>query len=680
MTVNLNDTVERYPVSGVGPYPFSMRIFADTDLQVTACSTATPSVPTLLTYLTHYTVTGANAQAGGTVTLTAPVAATYAGYTLDIRTNTPNTQPTSIRNQGRFLPEIHEDAFDHVEREIQDVRRILLSCVRFPDNVLSNGMMTPLASWLSKYLAISSSGLLEPAVLSSTSVTASIITSLIASSTAEQDALLAMLMNRADTAPALGSLARTAGEIAASITPVDYSYPPGHIRRYGSNTTPGTTDMTAAFNSCYAACKSSAGRMQMRLASETYLITSQIVWDGSADIIGDSREFTVIKASGAFYAIKINDNGQESLYENFTVDRVSGAGGGIDIWLGNRITLRRIKVINQNGHGILLRAGNLGAYEDIVVRANTNDGISIASGTGVDPLASAWACRWSMIDAIQNGGWGINFDIGNSHFGMGLICQNNTTGGLRINSNTNVLQVYGENNPPGAGPYTDIVLTATSVRNFLTINNLDDVASIQDLGTNNAILDVSLYPLFQMPNVQPLPRATNATGRTQVFAGGKAGAGATGMAGGPVNVLGGDADGTAGAASGGDCRLGGGAGVNTGPNGRIVMLHGVVHKRQGITYSASMTINSALGSQFLITANNGTAFTINAPTNPVDGQPITITIKNTSGGALGVVTWNAVFKMAAWTSPATGNSRSIQFMYDGTNWVEMSRATADVPN
>jgi hypothetical protein len=98
------------------------------------------------------------------------------------------------------------------------------------------------------------------------------------------------------------------------------------------------------------------------------------------------------------------------------------------------------------------------------------------------------------------------------------------------------------------------------------------------------------------------------------------------------------------------------------------------------TYSASITPNAAVGNYHQITATNGTAFTINAPTNPVTGECLELMIRNTSGGALGVITWNAVFKMAAWTSPATANSRSIRFRYDGTNWVEVSRVAADIPN
>jgi hypothetical protein len=106
----------------------------------------------------------------------------------------------------------------------------------------------------------------------------------------------------------------------------------------------------------------------------------------------------------------------------------------------------------------------------------------------------------------------------------------------------------------------------------------------------------------------------------------------------------------------------------------------LVNKRYDVAYSGSMTINAASGNEFDITASNGSAFTINAPTGMFDGQRITITLRNTSGGALGAATWNAVFKMSAWTNPATGFSRSIDFKYNGTNWVQVSQTGVDVAN
>lgn len=100
-----------------------------------------------------------------------------------------------------------------------------------------------------------------------------------------------------------------------------------------------------------------------------------------------------------------------------------------------------------------------------------------------------------------------------------------------------------------------------------------------------------------------------------------------------------------------------------------------------LLYSASMTPDLALGNTQRVTINNGTAMTINAPLNAYPGALMCIMLKNISGGAAGALTLNAIFKIgAAWTQAATGFSRSIWFMYDGVNWIEVGRTAADVAN
>lgn len=99
-----------------------------------------------------------------------------------------------------------------------------------------------------------------------------------------------------------------------------------------------------------------------------------------------------------------------------------------------------------------------------------------------------------------------------------------------------------------------------------------------------------------------------------------------------------------------------------------------------LTYGATIATNAALGNYFLVTATNNTAFTISLPTKPGIGWLMTYTIQNTSGGALGTLTWDGVFKVGTWTNPANGFSRSITFKYNGTNWVEIGRTPIDVPN
>jgi hypothetical protein len=98
------------------------------------------------------------------------------------------------------------------------------------------------------------------------------------------------------------------------------------------------------------------------------------------------------------------------------------------------------------------------------------------------------------------------------------------------------------------------------------------------------------------------------------------------------------------------------------------------------TYSATIAVNGQAQSRIMIVATNGTAFTISNPTNGFVDQVLTFTIRNTSGGALGLATWGGNYLMSAWTQPANGFSRSITFVHDGSKYLEVSRTPADVPN
>lgn len=99
------------------------------------------------------------------------------------------------------------------------------------------------------------------------------------------------------------------------------------------------------------------------------------------------------------------------------------------------------------------------------------------------------------------------------------------------------------------------------------------------------------------------------------------------------------------------------------------------------TYGTTVNIDASLGSFFTVTATNSTAFLIAAPTNGQEGQTITIRVRNTSGGALGAISWASAYKKAAFTAPANGFSRAITFEYIGAfTWVETSQTSADIPN
>lgn len=101
-----------------------------------------------------------------------------------------------------------------------------------------------------------------------------------------------------------------------------------------------------------------------------------------------------------------------------------------------------------------------------------------------------------------------------------------------------------------------------------------------------------------------------------------------------------------------------------------------------VTYSASMTPDAAKAATHIITATNGTAFTVNNPINlPITGgKTFELVIRNASGGALGAATFGAIYKHSTWTLPANGFSRTVRYRWDGTNLIEISRTPNDVPN
>lgn len=82
-----------------------------------------------------------------------------------------------------------------------------------------------------------------------------------------------------------------------------------------------------------------------------------------------------------------------------------------------------------------------------------------------------------------------------------------------------------------------------------------------------------------------------------------------------------------------------------------------------------------------VTTNAAWELSVNNSPFWVKGQVFTVQIRNTSGGVIATPTTVAAIKTAgALVAPANGNSRSYTFFFDGSNYIEISRSSADVPN
>lgn len=129
MTVMTNESSKRFHGAGsAGPFTWTWRFLSKADLLVYLIlapdeEDVSREVRTLLTEGVDYTVTGAGSYAGGSLTLTEPLAE---GADLLVRRSTKLTQEVSIRNQGNnFRPATHEDIFDRLTMMVQDRDRDL---------------------------------------------------------------------------------------------------------------------------------------------------------------------------------------------------------------------------------------------------------------------------------------------------------------------------------------------------------------------------------------------------------------------------------------------------------------------------------------------------------------------------------------------------------------------------
>lgn len=507
-------------------------------------------------------------------------------------------------------------------------------------------------------------------------------------------------------APA-GTYPRTQAEINASVTPTNYAYAPGVVDRYGTNTTPGTTNMATAIANAIASWNGARGKVTFLAAN--YAVGSALTCSANGiEFVGSgfsenngtgsaNRGATSIVRAFVGSSPTLTVSGNDCGIDGIDVDNnLQGTGECVVIW-GSRFRGGAFSTRNSGGDGFRIGKTDAGVstinanawqVEKIITCGNaaagfriddTNTSTSTSYPLGA-PNANAGYC--ALVDARSNGTDGLQ--LGNCQdnvFSM-VASQSNTGCGIRFktdgtNSGPRCNKILGNDAEGNTG--NDIQIDAATLPaaapglyNVIFGNRSVAVVSrIVDNSTGSLVIqwnsglsqrayhfgsDVNAansggnagFNMYVGANLSPARWYAVASGaadsimRAQVHV---AGVGNT------------------------DC-------LELNQNGVFRPYRDL----GSLPYSASMTIDASAGNVFEATCTNGTAFTFNAPTNPQQGQRITVVVRNTSGGALGAATWNAVFKLATWTNPANANSRSITFLYDGTNWVEISRTPADVPN
>lgn len=259
MTVSSLITSKQYTSNGATlQYAFPNKIFAATDLVVTLIDLVGTVYPFTnfanATTGLSYSVQGVDVDTGCTVVFSA---VQTSGWTIDIRTVTADTQSTSIKNQGQFLPELHEEAFDRTTRQIQDLLRLAYTYgIHGPDIEVTPWPALPIASGRKGYALMfdAFTGLPGLGFLSAQNVTAGLIGGVLYPPVAAEGG-----------------------------TVVNVFIPYGWVTRYGAIGN-GSTDDSAAFAA--AAAVSGIYPMLIPWTAGGYKITSPFVLPANATMQG----------------------------------------------------------------------------------------------------------------------------------------------------------------------------------------------------------------------------------------------------------------------------------------------------------------------------------------------------------------------------------------------------------
>jgi hypothetical protein len=407
MTVSTQVFSNQYAGNGAtDEFDYDFTIYDSDELIVSLIDA--DGVATVQTLTTDYSIDGVGEPGGGSIEFaTAPAA----GLTVDIRPVYELLQTTSIRNQGRFLPEVHETAFDRQVSHSQYLRRLIGTTLRIADSEAADvPTLGDVETRKGKFpfFDASTGALTLAASLSGTALTQGLFDSFLED--ASQSVFDGLLSGSDELILAQLLFRLTQREIDNSITPVNFissdgrPLPEGHLIRYGTNTTPGTTNMEPAFTAAIAL------KMHVIVPVGVYRHNGQLAQITEGGLIGEqwrSASGSTRSAQIVFYnitgatqaAVRIaysaaNPLGQRRLENLFLLasswDNVTGANGdGVDVT--GAVTMRNVFIQGFERYGLFLHntaSDGEAPYDSILeqVRTEYTGQHGIVIGTGANTV------------------------------------------------------------------------------------------------------------------------------------------------------------------------------------------------------------------------------------------------------------------------------------------------------
>lgn len=205
---------------------------------------------------------------------------------------------------------------------------------------------------------------------------------------------------------------RTAAEISVGVTPTNYFHPPGHVYRYGTNTTPGTTDMTSAINTCADVCRE--GNYVLQLPPETCLVSSTLDFS-SIRVVGSVPHGVAndnIQASSAQFNV-ITTTGN-SVFEDFSVhggwDGVTAGQSGDTFYLVDAVNgfcynvhFYNVNINYSKRRGIYWEVSGYGSMNHVDCTVSGLHGLEIWAASAANLATTVYISGQSRFSDCPNG-------------------------------------------------------------------------------------------------------------------------------------------------------------------------------------------------------------------------------------------------------------------------------------
>jgi len=415
---------------------------------------------------TDYTVSGASDDTGGTVTF---LVAMTGGEIVTIYRDIPIERTSDFQTNGPLRSVTFNDELDRITMIEQQLEAKIGRAIRFPITAVATDAqneLSPISSWVGKFLRVSAAGILEAAELVSNVV-------------ALTQSVIAGIWQP-----------RSLAELAAGAVPVNLAKPEGHVERY-ANWVNSSTDFTAAFQAAAAVANQRPGLVIQFEPGRTYA-----VWPSN----GGSALFQLTNAKG----VTIEGNG--ALIQSAAI--TTGLHDVINLNNCSRISVRNFAF--QQGDGTV-RDPLFGAQFVIIRRGSFNihfENVAMYGGR-------------SMIDAIGTVGphteapRSYNITVnglyahtvyyaqlfqasGDNYFARGVTTINCGRSYFPYNCHTHDVVMYSEQ----GGPFADVLLKCYGIaggysrlQNIkLRYTSLGKFAGSGDQTTGDQLLEIEAQP------------------------------------------------------------------------------------------------------------------------------------------------------------------------------------------